>query len=492
MMTNYPEMHQPLSAPLFQQQPQIYQSFNPNAYSTASVTKKDPPLSFSVGELPSVTVPPRCPPGEHFTVTTPPRCSVGELTTITAPPRCWPGEVDEEIESMKLTSITAPGWDILSLIVKSIPLYYQLEKRKSVCFPKDKLQNVLQVLQGMFRTDSLIVQYKNGSESSYETVEAHCKSMEGVQFVVKIWQQQADACVAEVQRTGGDSMLFCKRSYAKRIVKSVETVSSPLSTEAPAVAVEMVDPLAAFTMDNAQQQQRQLYSLMKGVDIPSTSSSDFACYRTTDDEVKSAMSIVEELLSCQRYDRVLLGFSSLIAMTDLDSSGYTVASTVARSVLLRTSKLSDVISSLALSGHWPLSMDSDDYDMKYMDEEFGKQHAFAARTIMAQSINLMDQGDIMEFVDKTSGQFSQKFAMVDGLLSLVHSANVSPHDAYLATHILACLCRAVPDVCAQVRCRSATVKMAQHVGSCSHAALEQASDRLLRELLNGNGNNQAI
>lgn len=366
-----------------------------------------------------------------------------------------------------------PCWGTTDTVrVKALPMYYRPEKY-SATFPRAKLQAVLYLLQEIFRTDSLKVNYRNGS--STETVAAHCESMDGVQFVVQVWENCGTNHRVVVQRTAGDGMMFCKHGYAKRVLSAVHSCAAAAAAttkpwgaeEAPAANM---DPLA-FSMDAAHEQQRQMDSMMKGVPLSSTL--HFAAHQTSEDDIASAVAIVEDLLLCRRCDRVSLGLASLVALTDPNSSGYTTALTVAHTVLLGGTELSDIVLCLALAGRWPASA-----VLIHDDDDSDDSHAFSALTVAAQAINLMDNAGIIEFVNRVP----RDLVLVDTLLRSVHDAYTSPHAAYLAAHILACLCRAVPDIRALVGKHLPTVQLAQHVGTCSHAALAQASHRLLQEL----------
>jgi hypothetical protein len=72
--------------------------------------------------------------------------------------------------------------------------------------------------------------------------------------------------------------------------------------------------------------------------------------------------------------------------------------------------------------------------------------------------------------------------VVSSLLHAVDQARDKPHVAYVAAHILGCLCRSLPSIREQVYAYKKVVQDASHVGECSHEALARASSRLLDTL----------
>jgi len=367
-----------------------------------------------------------------------------------------------------------PGWKFGSVNVKPLPVFHQLEKHHSR-FPLSKLEPVLGGLQDIFRADSLIVHYTDGSGSSSDTVSARCENLEGVKFVLQIWLSSSDECVVEIQRTGGDPMLFCQHRFAKRMLDVVRSHSTPPPTDQttwpPPIKACTSDPLQ-YSPEDAKVQQEQLDSMMKYCKVPLSAES----------EVESAIAIVASMLGSSRFDQVALGLESLATMTDPHKSGCTIAEKAARAVLVGSGNtpstppvaaLPSTVAFLALSGS-PLP------SMHPADADLAKYHAFAALNIVAQSVNVLDTSSIQVFATRVVDQ--QHLKLVEPLLSGVTNANTSPHVAYLSAHILAALCRALPGVREQIRGHLPIVEHAKTVGTCSHAALAQASNRLLQEL----------
>lgn len=334
------------------------------------------------------------------------------------------------------------------------------------------MEPVLGGLQDIFRADSLIVQYQDGAAS--ETASARCESLDGVKFVVQIWQSSDADCIAEIQRTGGDSMLFCQHRFAKRILSVVESRSTAPPTDRtawpPPVETCTSDPLQ-YSPEAAKQQQMQLDSMMKYCRVPSAA----------EGEVESAIVIVADLLSSDRFDQVALGLESLVTLTDPHTSGCTIAAQAARVVLVGSetapelvAALPETLAFLALTGGPLPTMHSAEADL-------AQYHAYVALNVVAQAVNVLDTPNIQAFVKRVTVQ--QRLPLVEPLLAGVENASTSPHVAYLSTHILAALCHAVPDIREQIRGKYCPlVQRAKNVGTCSHAALAQASSRLLQEL----------
>ena len=369
----------------------------------------------------------------------------------------------------------APGWKFGSVSVKPLPVFHQLEKYHSR-FSMSKLEPVLGALQDIFRADSLIVQYTDGSASASTTVSARCENLEGVKFVVQIWQFSSDECIVEIQRTGGDAMLFCQHRFAKRILGVIESCATQpptdQNTRQPAIQTCTSDPLQ-YSPEAAKVQQEQIDSMMKYCKVPLSAES----------EVESAIAIVADMLASNRFDQVALGLESLATMTDPHKSGYTIAEKTARSVLIGTGNvasspmvvaLPNTLTSLALADGSPMP------SMHPADAGLAKYHAFAALKIVAQSVNVLDTSSIQLFATRVVDQLHLK--LVEPLLLGVINANASPHVAYLSSHILAALCHALPGVREQMRGQLLVVQHAKTVGTCSHAALAQASNRLLQEV----------
>jgi len=369
----------------------------------------------------------------------------------------------------------APGWNFGSVSVKPLPVFHQLEKNHSR-FSVTKLEPVLGALQDMFRADSLIVQYTNGSASASTTVSARCENLEGVKFVVQIWLSSSDECIVEIQRIGGDSMLFCQHHFAKRILSVIESCSAQPPTDQttrhPAIQTCTPDPLQ-YSPEVSKVQQEQIDSMMKYCKVPLSAES----------EVESAIAIVADMLASNRYDQVALGLESLATMTNPHKSGYTIAEKTARIAVIGAGNaaaspmvvaLPNTLTSLALDDGSPLP------SMHPADAGLARYHAFAALKILAQSVNVLDTSSIQRFATRVVNQ--QHLKLVEPLLLGVTNANASPHVAYFSTHILAALCRALPGVREQMRGQLSVVQHAKTVGTCSHAALAQASNRLLQEV----------
>jgi len=360
-----------------------------------------------------------------------------------------------------------PGWNMVCICVLPLPAYHQVEKFNAK-FPKSKVEAVLLGLQENFRADSLTVKYQDGSTT--QTTMARCVSMDGVKFVVQIWMVAADQYLVEIQRTGGDCVLFSQHRYGKRILNVVKRCSTPPPTDqAPPAETRTTDPLH-ISPEAAKEEQKQVDYLMKACKVPPSSEM----------EAMSSIEIAGELVFSTRFDQVAMGLDTCISMTDPNKSGWTVAEKTAKTILLgeenapeKVKMLPDAIALLAFSGGPLPTMDK-------TDAEFAHYHAFSSLTIVAQAVNVWDAASTAAFVDRV---FKLNLEPIDTLLRGVNNASTAAHVAYLSTHILAAVCHAVPSIREKIRAKYLpVVEHANNVGVCSHSALAQASSRLLQEL----------
>ena len=175
-----------------------------------------------------------------------------------------------------------------------------------------------------------------------------------------------------------------------------------------------------------------------------------------------------------------MGLHIVMSMTDPSKSGWAMAFKSSKTVLLgddsapeMVKNMSDTIAYLAFSGRPLPSLDK-------TDAEFAHYHAFSALTIVAQAVNLWDENSTIVFVDRVR---KQGLKPIEVLLDGIGNAGTETHVAYLSAHILAAVCRAIPSVREDIRAQfRPVVEHANNVGACSHAALAQASKRLLKEL----------
>lgn len=182
-------------------------------------------------------------------------------------------------------------------------------------------------------------------------------------------------------------------------------------------------------------------------------------------------------------------------MTDPYKSGYAMAEKTATTILLGCdgdvsrfseddagASLPEKLAYLAFSRRHLSTMDK-------ADRHLAAYHAGAALRIVAQALNLLDPSNVRVFADRVLLSRHHYNAM-DTLLANVQNADRAPHAAYVSTQILVGLCRAgVPihpvaddfDPHNNGGCRP-VAEYANRVGSRCHAALAQASLRLLQEL----------
>ena len=327
---------------------------------------------------------------------------------------------------------------------------------------------VLLVLQEVFCAASLTVEYQNGSAT--ETALARCLSMDGVKFVVQVWQFSDAEYGLEIQRTGGDVMLFCQHQYAKSILGVVKRCSAlPETDQASPVISSPIDPLY-LSPEAAQEEQTRIDALFKAHNVPAPNEQD----------AMSSIEIAGKNLASVCFDRVAMGLDIVMSMTDPTKSGWSIAVKTAKTVLLGdenspeiVKKMPDFIAFLAFSGRLLPTMDK-------ADAGFSHYLSFAALTIVAQAVNLWDDVSTKVFVDRAT---KQDLNPVEVLLAGIYNAGTATHVAYLSAHILAAVCHAIPSIREDIRThRRSVVEHANNVGVCSHAALANASKRLLHEL----------
>lgn len=427
----------------------------------------------------------------------------------------WP----DETELLESTSLVE-GWKNVNddetdntaavASVRPVPVHYPLAPHV-VSFPPSQLSRVCDALTYCFYNLSLRVEYQDG-DGTKKTVKAYCESMQGVKLVVQIWKRpmakRLDSgktpedmdvnmdCLVEILRLGGDQMEFSPlvRNILQSIQDSIGSTesstpsppSSPTvsfspkrsaSTKIPADSPPM-DPLG-FTKNELLGQERRFHTLMRdSVEIHNIQTSELTL---APGSLQFTLEHCEKLLVSPLCDNIHKGLTKLVSLTDPNRSGYTTAKKVATQVLCNVnSKTSEIVLFLALDRSWPTSMDMSADDLR-LHMEMRKKHSYLALTIMAQSLSLIDANDLSDCLQVVS---RWDLLTVEPLVHFVQHAAVAPHVAYLATHILACLCRWVPEIRARVdRHHHSVVLMAQHIGTCNHAALAQASDRLLNELL---------
>jgi hypothetical protein len=327
----------------------------------------------------------------------------------------------------------------------------------------------------VFRMYSLQVSYQESP-----IVTARCRALlEKLEFNVLIWRSRTpNKLIIEVDRVSGDSIPF-HGFYAGLILETVKDCATTPPIELPKPVNE--DPIIRGSSDSAKVEFEVTASLLN------------QCIQTgalpenalPDDLLRSALEIVSEMLCSDCYELRGTALHSLSQLTDPYASGIKTATTVSQVVLLGTAKklgyeslssIRDNVVRLALVGRC-----IDDVNT----EEELREHSFTALSVVAQAVNFMEDGsDLLFFVDYTRSILPLDAGSVsDVLLRKMHGANQEPHTAYLATHILAALCRyRHPEVCSKLKFHTNYIQNAHRIGCVRHAALEKACERLLLSL----------
>ena len=377
------------------------------------------------------------------------------------------------------------GWNLSSLRVAMLPPYHRLEKN-SVTFSSTHLILLLQGLQNLFRAESLVVEYRDGSDvddtTGSDTVLARCTSLEGVTFVVQVWNNNHNHMnhhtnhppeyVLEIQRTGGDTTLFYQHQYAKRIRQLAMALETTTDYTRPAKVLPIDDPLD-FSLVELQEDQKVTDLMVKMM----MTHGDRCSTTVVENHVPSAVAIAAKLLSSpQRFDHITMGLESLLSLTDPNKSGLAVAQQAATILLVelkepQLASLTDTIAYMAFSGRPTLP-----------DAPVAHYNASTALRIVAQAFQLVPPDVLVAFYHRTAARYPALFPST--LWSNVQNAKSAPHAAYVSTQILVALGRVglLPLFLAS----SDAVQHASVVGSRCHAALELASQRLLR-VVQGSG-----
>jgi hypothetical protein len=342
------------------------------------------------------------------------------------------------------------GWE--EPVLTRMSVYYPLT-RSHRRFPKSELNTVLKRLVAVFQLLSLKTSFRDSP------LEASCQSIEQVELVVNLWDFGEDPtqAVLEITRVAGDTVPYC--GYMKQIFAAVfrkESVTTNCEQYNGGIISQRMD------------------AILQRLPIPAV------------DPVPGSLEITLHLMLSDRHDSRCLGLESLVILTSTAKTDLSVATAVAKAMLLgrlegvdgtvlTDMRIRDRIFYLALLGRWPDTPEESEYALT--DD---KSHAHLALMAMANAIGLLkeesDFATILEAASCVTG-----CSLIPSMQERVWDAHDQPHAAYLATRILSALCRGQP--CAVRSCVELdAVRNAQHVGRCSHAALETEIGRLLLAL----------
>lgn len=294
------------------------------------------------------------------------------------------------------------------------------------------------------------------------SVYANCRSLEQVDLVVNIWQSREDPeqAIVEVHRVAGDTIVYS--GYMRKILTAV-TQDISVNVDRTMICHES----AAIKRVDALLRRLPMQAI---------------------DAAPGSLEITLHLLRSDRYDSRCLGLESLAILTDATKTGLVDATKFAKAVLVGRleqadgavvidSRIQERVLYLALMGRYP----DTPTESNHATLEYEKHHAHLAMQIIANAIGLLtdsfDLTAILEAAKVVTGQ-----DMISSMQERVCNAHEAPHGAYLATRILSAFCRVQPRTVR--RCvKPGTVRAAQHVGHCSHAALEMETGRLLSAML---------
>jgi hypothetical protein len=330
----------------------------------------------------------------------------------------------------KTVEVKKKGWTLPLQLPLTGP--YHPTAHVHFTIAKTDLETVLGRLQTAFYRASCSVQTEEAT--------ARCLAMEQVEFVVQIFQHPRDGALAlmEVQRVSGDGLIYAAKyvPLIRDAVAGTEQLRIHDVMSAPSAVV--IGKVASLT----------------------------AGQRCDPDTEQKALEATVDLLRNCRYDARSLGLESLVLMTDPLKSGNELAKMLSHMILTGTDGtlgrcLFETILTVASTGCWPGEQE--------LSPAF---HAFQALTVLAHAVNLADTTDLHCLV--TACPWA-----VDSLWEAVCLADQNPHTACLAAHILAVLCL---NGTVSGKNHLPAVQRAHTVGACGHAALEQASGRLLTAL----------
>lgn len=360
------------------------------------------------------------------------------------------------------------SWSSQTPTLCPVGMYY-LVSNNSAKVSTAELPQVLARLQAVFQAASCQCDYRQNRVT--------CRTLEETVFAVSLWLSMEDETVLiEVDRTAGDSIIFHGR-YVPLVMQAI--CGTCPTTKVPRDQY--------YTPENSNRPVDTVQTLLlRSATLPSALMKDDAAIH-----FDNALDIVGDTLASNHYDVSGLGLQSLILMTDPSKTFVNAAVTVSRIILTgssgngvshshshRNSKIQQHILFLALTGRFWNSHRNTTSDEGMDDPQMAEQHAYRALNALANAVNLASAEDLFSFF-QTAEQLFGDHSLVDRLLALVQDAQNSPHSAYLAARILAALAHHSIE---RDRINLNTIQHAQIVGACSHAALAQASHRLLTEL----------
>jgi len=198
------------------------------------------------------------------------------------------------------------------------------------------------------------------------------------------------------------------------------------------------------------------------------------------------------MLLSDRIDARYLGLESLVILTDTSKTVITMATDVAKALLLGSfensgetlpmggQRIQKRIFHLAFFKKWPDSTTAAAGELGFFDEG---PHVHLALVAMANAIDLLQASspDLLPLVLDAASHMCGENCLIIAMENYIREAHNNPHAAYLAARILTCLYRS-PSTRIGYELQLDAVRAAQQIGHYSHAALEMVTGQLLSVL----------
>jgi len=364
-----------------------------------------------------------------------------------------------QCEPMEEDAVVTMGWKYP--VVTRVGCFYPISHTHCIC-PKSDLKFILERLMYAFRLLSLHTVYYDAP-----SVRACCRSLEQVEFAVNIWEcrNEPDFTVLEMQRISGDTIIYFR--YVERIFSEISQKEVTVTDD------EFSKTSMRATRDNMQVIMRSLPS-------------------PPDNIVQQTLDIVLNMLLSDRIDARYLGLESLVILTDTSKTVITMATDVAKALLLGSfdnsgetlpmggQRIQKRIFHLAFFKKWPDSITAAAGELGFFDEG---PHVHLALVAMANAIDLLQSSspDLLSLVLDAASHMGGGNCLFIAMESYIQEAHNNPHAAYLAARILTSLYRS-PSTRIGYELQLDAVRAAQQIGHYSHAALEMVTGQLLSAL----------
>lgn len=281
-----------------------------------------------------------------------------------------------------------------------VPMFYPIERTSAVvnsCHPHVIANRLAECLQKLSITTEV-----NSNEASL-----FAEALDYTKFYIRLYKNDNKGILVELQRVDGDSFNFIK--YVRIILASARG--------------EAIDEMKATTRRSSLNY------------IPASISSCHLEKSCQEDTNSAYIMHVEDLLSKDRSDAVLLGIESLLLLTDQERSQ--VSLSAAEAVLNGNghSVIKEFIQKCIHTPHSAFSPADNDFD--YASRQCETMHN-TALAVLGNSLQtaLDSKSSTMLRSLLQSEEWMGRYGIVDSLLSELSHANDRPHDAYHAARCL--------------------------------------------------------